>query len=122
MSISIAEAKSIREQLGLTHLVIWGVDQKGIQHVATHGESEIDAVGAAVVGNQIKTMLGWDESLCKPKPMPRTCGNCCYFERDYGTFCVNGWSQDGRSGKCLSEPTARRTEEQHGCRYFSPKG
>lgn len=52
--IHIEKAKEIREDLKLTHLIIFGVDEKGCQHVATHGKSKRDALLSANMGNHLK--------------------------------------------------------------------
>jgi hypothetical protein len=52
MSIPISKAKAIREDLGVTHLVIFAIDYDGAQHVVTHGETEQHAAEAAKAGNQ----------------------------------------------------------------------
>lgn len=119
--ISVADIKRIREQLAVTHLVLFAVDSDGIQHVATHGESERDAKEAAKAGNNLKSALGWDDSLCKAKPLGRKCKNCSYYEADYGTFCVNGWSKRGESGFCQLEPNKVKVEEEEKCSFFEPK-
>lgn len=121
MSISVAQAKEVRESLGLTHVVIFGVSDGGEQHVATHGQTEQNAHEAAVAGNKLKSSLGWPQDLCTAKPVRRVCENCTYYKPDYGTWCFNGWSGDGSYGKCLVEPAASRVGKEHGCRYFEPK-
>jgi hypothetical protein len=120
VKIPIATIKEIRESLGLTHLVMFGVEADGTQHVATHGDSEREAREAATAGNKLKAALGWPENLCKDKPLARQCANCVYFEPDYGTWCFNGWSGDGSRGMCLVEPTASRVAKGHSCKHFSP--
>jgi hypothetical protein len=122
MTIPIQTVKEIREQLGLTHVVILGLEPDGTQHVATHGETEAQARQAAEAGNKLKASLGWPESLCKSKPVARQCANCVFFRPDYGIHCVNGWSGDGSRGDCLVEPGVRRVAKEHSCMHFSPKG
>lgn len=121
MSIEIAQAKEIRERFGLTHLVMFGVDADGKQHVATHGETEHHAYEAAKAGNKLKAALGWPSDLCQTRPLPRTCGNCVFYKPDYGMWCFNGWSDDGSRGHCLVEPSVTRVGKEHGCRHFEPK-
>lgn len=120
MSIPIAAVKEIREQLGLTHLVIFGVGADGVQHVATHGDSEQQAREAATAGNNLKKSLGWPDNLCHDKPLARQCANCVYYKPDYGIHCFNGWSGDGSRGDCLVEPGAKRVAKEHSCMHFSP--
>lgn len=120
-SIPVETAKQIREQLGLSHLVIFGVAPDGVQHVATHGDTEAQAREAAIAGNKLKASLGWPEGLCKSRPVVRECANCVYFKPDYGIHCVNGWSGDGSRGDCLVEPGVKRVAKEHSCRHFSAK-
>ncbi len=121
MSITVAQAKDIRETLGLTHVVIFGVTEDGQQHVATHGQTEQHAREAAKAGNSLKLTLGWPKHLAECKPLPRVCANCAYYKPDYGTWCFNGWSGDGSHGHCLVEPSASRVGKDHGCHHFQPK-
>jgi hypothetical protein len=119
MAITIEEAKEIREQLGLTHLVIFGVDADGMQHVATHGESSAQAKEAAEMGNQLKEALDWPADLCRSKPLPRIHENCEFYKRDYGSWCFNGWSKDGNTGHCHLEPQrTSQVGEEIACRHF----
>lgn len=120
MRIPIATVKEIREQLGLTHLVIFGVESDGTQHIATHGDTEQQASEAATAGNRLKGSLGWPENLRKDKPLARQCANCVYYKPDYGVHCFNGWSSDGSRGDCLMEPKTQRVGKEHSCRHFSP--
>lgn len=119
--IPIKEAKRIREELGLTHIVIFGVNAEGQQHVATHGETRQNAREAAKAGNKLKAALGWPEDLCKAQPLERICKNCAYYKPDYGMWCFNGWSGDGSRGDCLVEPKTQRVGAESGCRYFEPR-
>jgi hypothetical protein len=120
MEITIAHAKQIRERIGATHLVILALDAEGGEHVATHGETEANALVAAQMGNKLKEVLGWPEADCQATPIPRKCGRCAYFEPDRGIWCMNGWSKDGTEGNCLMDPAVTRTTTQHGCRFFEP--
>lgn len=36
----------------------------------------------------------------------RKCKTCIWFKEDWGTWCFNGWSKDGRTGYCHYEPQA----------------
>lgn len=121
MNITIAQAKEIRERIGASRLVIFATDADGTEHVATHGETESDAMDAAKAGNKLKSCLGWPENLCDTSPLPRICKNCVFFESDYGTWCFNGWSGDGSYGHCLVEPAIKRVGKEHGCLHFEPK-
>jgi len=120
--ITVSQTKTICEQLGLTHLIIFGVDAENKQHVATYGETQQQANEAATAGNILKRTLGWPESLCKSTPYPRIHENCEFYEKDWGMHCFNGWTGDGKHGKCLVEPIAIRVEgSARACRYYQPK-
>ena len=121
MSVSIAQAKALRQSVGATHVVIFAVTADGEQHVATHGETEQHALEAAKAGNKLKAALGWPADLCAAKPISRICKNCTFYKPDYGYWCFNGWSGDGSKGHCLVEPSAVRVGADHGCRHFEPK-
>jgi hypothetical protein len=120
MTISISQAKQIREQFGATHLVIFAIDPDGTQHVATHGLTEQNAQEAAKAGNKLKAALGWDDELCHARPLPRVCKNCTFFEKDYGVWCANGWSGDGSTGWCQLEPERVKVDAKGKCRHFEP--
>lgn len=121
MGIKIAVAKQIREQLGLTHIVIFGIDEKGCQYIATHGGTKKQAEEAAIAGNNLKIELGWHKDLCASTPLERVCKNCAYYSPDYGMHCFNGWTGDGSEGNCRYQPKSIKIE---GCRiaciYFMP--
>lgn len=111
MKVSIKEAKKIRESLGFTHLIIFGKDKEGVQHIVTHGETVVDAKEAAGAGNELKKFLKWPEELCSAKPMERLCKNCSYFQQEK---CVDG--------KCMYAPkSVRREREDRACGMFEPK-
>lgn len=118
--ISISQVKSIREMLGATHVVIFAADGEE-QHVATHGATEVQARQAAQAGNKLKAALGWPENLCRDTPLERKCANCTFYKADYGTFCVNGWSDDGSRGYCLFQPGKIPTQAESKCHNFEPK-
>lgn len=120
MKISIKETKQIREMLGLSHIVIFGVDTSG-QHVSTHGKTMQNAREAAKAGNKLKKSLGWPEDMCRDNPLPRQCKNCFFYKPDYGIHCMNGWSDDGSRGHCMFEPTRIATTEENVCHNFEPK-
>lgn len=122
VSISIAAAKKIREEIGATHLVIFAVAPDGTQHVATHGESRRNAEEAAKAGNKLKSTLGWPDDLCRSRPLPRIHENCAFYEKDFGMWCFNGWTGDGSEGWCNLEP--QRTKQKGvgiACRHFEPR-
>ena len=119
--ISVKETKRIREHLNCTHIVIFGVDENGNQHVATHGETAQNAIEAAKAGNNLKEALGWDSALCRSMPVTRNCKNCFYYKPDYGHHCMNGWSQDGSTGHCEYEIENIATDAESKCHCFQPK-
>jgi len=117
--ISIKKAKQIREELGLTHLIIFGITPDHVQHVATHGKSKVDAFEAAHAGNALKSSLGWSSNLCNSKPLERICENCEFWQRDHhdpGYRIPDPWP-----GKCLFEPTkVKRHDNDIACSRFEP--
>ena len=117
--ISIATAKRIREELGASHLIIYAFHE-GETHIATHGETDTHAAEAAQSGNMLKVALGWPESLCQAKPLPRLCENCVFWKPYYGTRCFNGWTDDGSRGHCHFEPTPVATGKADRCGHFQP--
>ena len=119
--IKISEAKRIREELGLTHIVIFGVDEKGVQHIATHGGTVQQAKEAAKAGDNLKSALGWPEDLRKSTPIERRHGNCHYYKPDYGIYCFNGWSGDGSTGWCqIDRDLVKVNGSDTACRHFEP--
>lgn len=77
--ITVKQAGEIMSELGLTHLILIGVDADGVQHVATHGKSILQASQAAKMGDDFKRAAGWPPS--KPSvPIERICRNCDYFD------------------------------------------
>lgn len=67
--IPITVAKRIANELGYTQVIIHAYDgETGIQSVCTYGKSIADCDNAAIGGNTIKKLLGWDESLCNATP------------------------------------------------------
>jgi hypothetical protein len=76
--ISIKSAKKIREDLKLTHIVIYGIDENGMQHIATHGASVKQAEQSRDLGDQLKVYLKWPETTCGLPILERICKNCEY--------------------------------------------
>jgi hypothetical protein len=117
--IKINEIKQIREQFNFTHLVLFGVDEKGNQHVATHGKSKINAKEAANMGNKLKEDLSWPTKNCNSKPLERICANCDYWQRGYhrpGDFI-----EENKNGKCMFNPDPiLRFEKDIACNNFLP--
>lgn len=54
---------------------------------------------------------------------PRVCAECRYWQKDYGMFCVNGWSgMDRDNGHCHVEPQRLPMAGQSiACRHGAPK-
>ena len=117
--IVIGKAREISEQSGFDIIVIVALGADGNQHVTTYGRRKIDSINAAETGNRLKEALGWPENLLHESPTERICGNCDFYDPDYGIHCFNGWSGDGSKGHCLVEPIkVRRKKEDRACRYF----
>jgi hypothetical protein len=115
--IKINEAKEIREQLNLTHVVIFGVDKEGKQHVATHGKSKGQAIEAATLGNSLKNELNWPKQLCKSTPQERICKLCDYFKRGYHR--PGDVIEDNKKGLCMYSPEPiPRYEKDIACHNF----
>ena len=81
--ISIRRLAEIREELNVTHLILFSIDENGVQNVATHGKSEKQAIEAAEMGNKLKMELGWNKHL-NTRPVERKCINCDYFQMKHG--------------------------------------
>lgn len=117
--IKIKEIKQIREQFDFTHVVILGISRDGSQHVATHGETIVQAKEAATMGNQLKRQLKWPEEFCNSIPLERKCENCSYWKRkkiDHSERIPENWS-----GKCMLNPDpSLRHDKDIACRNFEP--
>jgi hypothetical protein len=108
--ISIKRLAELREELGVTHLILFSIDENGCQNIATHGKSEHQAVEAAEMGNDLKKMLGWDKHI-DTKPYPRECYYCDYYET------VAGFGNN--PGKCcFSIPQKDVYSERKACGNF----
>lgn len=117
--IKIKEVKEIREKFDFTHIVIFGIDEKGVQHVATHGLSKNDAKQAADMGNQLKKELHWPIKDCNTKPLERICAHCDYWERGYHR--PGDVIKENQNGKCMYNPEpVLRFEKDIACREFTP--
>ena len=122
MKIKISKVKAIREELGLTHIIIFGIDESGVQHIATHGQTVKNAKEAAIAGNKLKKTLGWPENLCHDQPLDRICRNCYYYKPDYGIFTATGWTGRGDYGICKVLPdSSPHKKEDEWCSFFEPK-
>jgi hypothetical protein len=117
--IKIKDVSRIRKELGLTHMVIYGITPDLKHHVATHGKSFIDAHEAASAGNALKGALGWPKNLRSSKPLERVCENCESWERGYhrpGNPIPDPWP-----GKCMHEPQPiSRNDKDIACSKFQP--
>lgn len=120
MEISIKKIKEIRENLDLTHLVIFGIDSTGEHHVATHGRSRIHAIEAAEMGNSLKEELEWAKALCRSRPLDRICEHCDFWQ--YHKIEPGDRVPENLPGECLFEPDkhARRAKDR-ACSCFEPK-
>ncbi len=54
-----------------------------------------------------------------PAPPPRVCADCRFWKKDYGMFCMNGWTgMDRDDGHCHVEPRRIPIQGQTpACRY-----
>lgn len=67
-AIPISAAKKIAE-LGYDEIIIFGANyESGVQHITTYGKTLQACENAAVGGNAIKKLLGWDADKCNAKP------------------------------------------------------
>lgn len=119
MTIRIGKVKEIREELDLSHIVIFGISFDGSQQVATHGKTKVNAKEAANAGNKLKSSLGWPDNLCHSKPLERICGNCSFWKMkkiEPGDRIPKPWP-----GFCYYEPTkVQRFEDDIACGHFEP--
>ncbi len=122
MDITIAQVKRWREEIDATHLVVFAIGRDGRQHVATHGETEVNSRDAAEAGNTLKMALRWPEDSYRAKPLARLCKNCAFYKPDYGTWCFNGWTGDGSHGHCMFHASRARvrTTAEDKCGDFEP--
>lgn len=117
--IPAKKAKQIREELGLTHLVIFGITPDSVQHIATHGKTRSQAAESALFGNHIKHDLGWPLKDCQSKPLERKCENCDYWQRGYHR--PGDVIEKNMHGKCMFNPEPiKRFEEDRACGNFEP--
>lgn len=116
MSIKISEVKKIREDLNMTHIVIFAIDEKNYYHVATHGKTKVQAQEAAKAGNNLKKQLGFPLEDCKSKPLERICGNCDYWKRTHRP----GYPVE-KYGRCYYESNLiNRNEDDRACNHLEP--
>ncbi len=118
--MTVSTAKTIREYIGASHVVIFSINEDGSQNVASHGKNRTQAKNAAKLANELKGVLGWPIELCESKPIERVCGNCIYYKRDWGIHCFNGWSGDGSTGFCRYEPNHVKVTKDNFCGHFEP--
>lgn len=62
--IPISLAGDISEITGFEHIIIYGYDDNGTQHVTTYGRTKSQCLNAASCGNWLKRQLGWPEENC----------------------------------------------------------
>ena len=117
MEIKISDIKKIRENLGMTHIVIFAIDNKNYYHVATHGDTKRHSAEAADAGNYLKKQLGFPIEDCKSVPLNRVCDNCDYWKRNHHP----GYPIE-EYGYCYYEikPLPRK-ENDRACNKFEPK-
>ncbi|WP_299576644.1 hypothetical protein [uncultured Sunxiuqinia sp.] len=99
-NIPINKVKQIREEFGLTHIVIFGMIEGENNFVATHGKTAIQAKEAAQYGNNLKGILGWPLQLCRAEPLKRVCKNCSFWQREYCMFKPEPIRRGGLSRAC----------------------
>jgi len=110
--ISVKRMSELRKELGVTHLVLFSRDKEGNTNVATHGESEQNAVEAAEYGNNLKKHLGFPEDMCNSKPVERICAHCDYFTNGRGFGYVEGTCS-------IDRPIKRMHWEMKACSRFT---
>lgn len=114
--IPIKKVKQIREDLGLTHIVIFGMVEGERNFVATHGKSAFQAKEASQYGNNLKKRLGWPLQLCRSEPLERVCKNCSFYKYPNHSDITYGIE-----GKCMVEPhIITRDREAIACHHFDP--
>lgn len=99
-NISIQKVKQIREELGLTHIVIFGMVEGENNYVASHGKSEIQGKEAAQYANSLKGQLGWPLQLCRTEPLKRICKNCSFWRKEYCMYNPEPIRRDGLDIAC----------------------
>jgi hypothetical protein len=115
MTIPISKIKEAREILGLKYLVVYGLDEKGHEHVLTHGDEWDDAKRAAEHGNNLKRdWLDWPEELCNDRPLNRVCGNCRFFE-EFNSETGSGLC--GQFDNCMNNGSLSRYSNDT-CEHF----
>jgi proline racemase len=116
--ITVKQTKEIRELLGLSHIVIFGVTSDNNNLVSTHGKTVNQAKEAAHYGNVIKKALGWPLQLCKSEPLERICRNCDYYQWYKPQF----ENQNALAGSCMYQPNPiDRKPKDRACSNFEPK-
>lgn len=117
--IKIAQVKKVREDLNLTHVVIFGIDENGTHHICTHGKTQRQAKQAAEAGNSLKKGLNWPEDLCNSKPLERICKNCSFWKiRNYN---YSERIPHSFEGNCYFAPSLiKRVENDIACGNFEP--
>ncbi len=110
--IPIKKVKQIREDLNLTNIVIFGIDENLGQYVFSHGKTTADARRSAAFANHMRNFLKWPENMCNSKPIERICENCDYLR----------WNEKGDVSACMYEPQIiMRRPKDRACSHFEPK-
>jgi hypothetical protein len=119
--MKIKDLKEVREKLGLTHLVVFGITPDGKYHVGTHGQSILNSHEAADAGNHLKKVLNFPDHLCDSIPLERVCGNCHYYTSYYGIPDMIDWDRYDITGNCSLMPYKMNTNYENFCLAFEPK-
>jgi len=118
--MKIKEIAEIRKKFNYTHIVVLGITEDNIQHIATHGKTSKDAEESAHMGNQIKKMLTWPEERCYDKPIQRICDNCEYWQSDNYRSGVR--IEQDQIGLCMYDPNpVERHKKDLACKNFISK-
>lgn len=117
--IPIKKIKKVREDLNMTHVVIFGIDENGAHHVCTHGKTQLQAKQAAEAGNSLKKGMNWPEDMCDSKPLKRICEKCSFWkidEHDNRNRIPDRWP-----GHCYLNPVpVKRFLDDIACISFEP--
>ncbi len=117
--IKVKDVKQIRENFNLTHIVILGLDEKGDQHVATHGKTKTQSNEAAKMGDSLKKAIGWPENNCNSRPLERICKHCSIWQREYHR--PGDVIKDNPGGDCMYNPEpVHRKSKDIACQNFEP--
>lgn len=113
--VSIKRMAELREELGLTHLILFGINEDNSQVIATHGKSEKQAIKAADYGNNLKKHLGFPEKMCNSEPVKRECYYCDFYQNPPGSFeRLPGYC-------CYNVPKQQVWSDRKSCGNFVPR-